>query len=55
VRNLIDDGYDDYALEVLLMVEAKCDGEKSPKDFVEGAAAEELNLLINELIDSLQV
>ncbi|MHC5101745.1 MAG: hypothetical protein ACYSOG_07925, partial [Planctomycetota bacterium] len=47
-------GYDEYALETLLMIEKKCDGQKAPKDFIEGAAAEELNTLINELIDILQ-
>ena len=47
-------GYDEYALETLLMIEKKCDGQKAPKDFIEGPAAEELNTLINELIDILQ-
>jgi len=47
-------GYDTYALETLLMIEKKCDGEKAPKDFIKGPAAEELNRLINELIDTLQ-
>jgi hypothetical protein len=47
-------GYDEYALETLLMIEKKCDGQKAPKDFIEGPAAEELNALINELIDILQ-
>ncbi len=47
-------GYDEYALETLLMIEKKCDGQKAPKDFIEGLAAEELNTLINELIDILQ-
>jgi hypothetical protein len=47
-------GYDEYALETLLMIEKKCDGQKTPKDFIEGPAAEELNTLINKLIDTLQ-
>ena len=51
---LLQADYDEYALETLLMIEKKCDGQKAPKDFIEGAAAEELNTLINELIDILQ-
>ncbi|MFZ9034437.1 MAG: choice-of-anchor D domain-containing protein, partial [Anaerohalosphaeraceae bacterium] len=47
-------GYDTSALETLLMIETKCDGEKAPEDFIQGPAAEELNRLINELIDTLQ-
>ncbi len=51
---LITAGYNDYALEVLLMIEKKCDGLKSPKDFIKGDGAAELNALINELIQTLQ-
>jgi hypothetical protein len=51
---LLQADYDEYALETLLMIEKKCDGQKAPKDFIEGAAAEELNTLINALIDILQ-
>lgn len=51
---LLQADYDEYALETLLMIEKKCDGQKAPKDFIEGLAAEELNTLINELIDILQ-
>jgi len=51
---LIAAGYDNYALKVLLMIEKKCDGLKSPKDFIKGEGAVELNTLINELIDTLQ-
>lgn len=47
-------GYEDSALEMLLMIEAKCDGQKSPRDFVQGDAADELNAMINELIATLQ-
>jgi hypothetical protein len=47
-------GYDEYALETLMMIEAKCDGLKSPKDFITGQGAVELNALLNELIDTLQ-
>jgi hypothetical protein len=47
-------GYDTYALETLLIIEKKCDGQKAPKDFIKGPAAEELNRLINELINTLQ-
>lgn len=53
-EKLIDLGYNDYALKVLQMIEKKCDGQKRPKDFIQGPAAEELNTLINELIDTLQ-
>jgi hypothetical protein len=53
-EKLIGLGYNDYALKVLLMIEKKCDGHKRPKDFIKGPAAEELNQLINELIDTLQ-
>ncbi len=56
--NLADDliaaGYDEYALEVLLVIEKKCDGLKSPKDFIKGDGAAELNALVNELIQTLQ-
>ena len=45
---------EDLALDVLLMIEAKCDGQKSPKDFIEGQGAVELNALIGELIQTLQ-
>ena len=51
---LIAAGYNDCALEVLLMIEKKCDGLKSPKDFIKGDGAAELNALINELIQTLQ-
>jgi hypothetical protein len=51
---LLDLGYDNYTMRVLQMIEAKCDGQKRPKDFIKGPAAEELNTLINELIDTLQ-
>jgi len=53
---LIAGGYDEEALDTLLMIEAKCDGEKSPKDFVQGDgnAVEDLNALINDLINALQ-
>ncbi|MCD6175138.1 MAG: choice-of-anchor D domain-containing protein [Planctomycetes bacterium] len=58
ILNLADEliaaGYNDYALEVLLMIEKKCDGLKSPKDFIKGDGAAELNALINELIQTLQ-
>lgn len=46
--------YRDEALETLLMIEAKCDGQKSPKDFIQGPDAEVLNMMINELIAALQ-
>ena len=52
-ERLISAGYNDFALEVLQMIEKKCDGRRKPKDFIEGPAAEELNTLINELIDTL--
>jgi hypothetical protein len=51
--DLLASGDDDYALEALAMIEAKCDGQKSPKDFIKGSVAEELNTLINELINTL--
>lgn len=51
---LVAGGYDDYALETLQMIEAKCGGQKSPADFIQGGAAAELNAQINELIESLQ-
>jgi len=54
VEELLHAGYDDEALESLFMIEAKCDGQKSPGDFITGAAAEELNALIKELIETLQ-
>jgi len=50
---LLTGGYDEEALDALLMIEAKCDGDKSPKDFIEGDAAADLNALINELINTL--
>lgn len=51
---LILAGYNEYALEALMMIEAKCDGRKSPKDFIAGQDAEELNAMINKLIETLQ-
>jgi len=51
---LIAGGYDEEALDTLLMIEAKCDGEKSPKDFVAGDEVANLNALINDLINALQ-
>jgi hypothetical protein len=53
-NRLIDGGYGDPALEVLVMIEKKCDGRKRPKDFVRDPAAADLNEQINELIDTLQ-
>ena len=53
-ENLIAGGYYDYALDVLLMIEKKCDGQKRPKDFIKGPVAVDLNIRINELIDTLQ-
>jgi len=52
-NELIAGGYEEYALDVLTTIEAKCDGHKSPSDFIEGDGAVELNLLINEIIDTL--
>ncbi|MDH4203589.1 MAG: choice-of-anchor D domain-containing protein [Phycisphaerae bacterium] len=52
--DLIAGGYNEQALEVLLMVEKKCDGQKRPKDFIKGPAAADINALINELINALQ-
>ena len=54
VNGLIEAGYYDDAFDPLLVIEAKCDGGKSPKDFIEGPATEELNAQINKLIDTLQ-
>jgi len=51
---LIVTGYGEYALDVLLMIEAKCDGQRSPKDFIEGQGVVELNIMINQLIETLQ-
>lgn len=51
---LIAGGYDEEALDTLHLIEAKCDGEKSPKDFVAGDEVANLNALINELINALQ-
>lgn len=53
-QQLIDLGYGNRVVQVLKMIEKKCDGKKRPKDFVKGPAAEELNTLINELIDTLR-
>jgi hypothetical protein len=51
---LVAGGYDEEALDTLLMIEAKCDDQKSPKDFIEGDGVADLNALINELINTLQ-
>ena len=51
---LLAAGYNDYALKTLKIIEAKCDGQKSPQDFIEGDATADLNALINDLIDTLQ-
>lgn len=51
---LIAAGYDEHALEILYVVEAKSDGQKRPKDFIQGDSVADLNLLINELIDTIQ-
>jgi hypothetical protein len=51
---LIATGYDEYALEILNVTEAKSDGQKRPKDFIKGDGVADLNLLINELIDTIQ-
>jgi hypothetical protein len=52
-ERLIEAGRLDEALETLYMIEKKCDGAKSPADFVEGDGAAALNALINELIADL--
>ncbi|MEN8126825.1 MAG: choice-of-anchor D domain-containing protein [Planctomycetota bacterium] len=53
VDELIAAGLYDSAMEALRVIEAKCDGQKSPKDFIQGEAAVELNAMVNELIESL--
>ena len=52
---LIDAGYYDYALNVLVMTEKKCDGQRRPRDLVKGDGVEDLNEMINELIDTMTV
>ncbi|MFZ9011872.1 MAG: hypothetical protein ACO20W_08285, partial [Anaerohalosphaeraceae bacterium] len=52
--DLIEAGLYESALLTLQIIELKCDGQKSPEDFIEGPAAEELNTRVNELIDTLQ-
>jgi hypothetical protein len=52
--DLIEAGLYKSALLTLQIIESKCDGQKSPADFIEGPAAEALNTRVNELIDTLQ-
>jgi hypothetical protein len=52
--DLIETGLYESALLTLQIIELKCDGQKSPEDFIKGPAAEELNMRVNELIDTLQ-
>lgn len=53
-EELILAGQYNQAMGMLTMVEAKCDGQRSPVDFVIGEAAPLLNAMINDLIDTLQ-
>lgn len=53
-KRLIHAGYYEYAANMLIMVEKKCDGQKRPKDFIKGDGVAELNTMINELIVTLQ-
>ncbi len=55
VDRLIDAGYYDYATNVLVMIEKKCDGENRPRDLVTGDDVVILNEMINELIDTMTV
>lgn len=52
--DLISAGQTAEALDALSVIEAKCDGQKAPADFVEGPAAAALNAMIRELIDTLR-
>lgn len=54
VDELIAAGMYESALLTLEIIESKCDGQKSPADFIQGDAAAELNARVNELIESLQ-
>ncbi|HOK95630.1 MAG TPA: choice-of-anchor D domain-containing protein [Anaerohalosphaeraceae bacterium] len=52
--DLIGAGQTAEALDALCMIAAKCDGLKSPADFVEGTAAAALHAMITDLIDALR-
>ncbi|MCI0499923.1 MAG: choice-of-anchor D domain-containing protein [Planctomycetales bacterium] len=52
-QHLIDAGQLDEACETLRVVEKKCDGQKSPADFVQGDGAAALNAMIRELMAAL--
>ena len=51
---LIEAGMYESAILTLQIIEAKCDGRKSPADFIQGEGAAELNAKVNELIAALQ-
>ncbi|MCE5185129.1 MAG: choice-of-anchor D domain-containing protein [Planctomycetaceae bacterium] len=53
-RQLIDAGYDDYALEAFKDIEKKCDGKKAPADFVKGPDAAALHAMVADVISQLQ-
>jgi len=52
-KRLIDTEYDFYAVKVLDEAEQKCDGDKSPADFIEGPDAPVINAMIVELMQML--
>lgn len=53
-RNLIDGGYERFALIPLRSASQKTSGRGWPRDFVGGPAVPELNALINDLIDDIR-
>ncbi len=53
-QQLIDAGYDRYALIALKIAEQQCDGQKRPRDLVEGEAVGMLNVMLNDLIASIE-
>ena len=51
---LIDGGYDGYALKALKIAEQQCDGEKHPHDIIVGEGTAALNMMLNDLIDTIE-
>jgi hypothetical protein len=52
-KQLIEAGYNEFALEALDDIQKKCDGKKAPADFVSGQDAAVLHGMIIELMNKL--